>query len=210
LTPKVIIYDCDGVLVDSRRANAAYYNHILEHFGLSPLTPAQLDFVQVSTASAAMAYLFQGTPWLEQAREYEQTLDNGPFLPLLRLEPQVREVLALLRRHCRLAVASNRNKSLSLVLRTLELAEFFDLTVTSGEVSRPKPDPECLTKILSHFGVAPPEALYIGDAQVDGLTAERAGVPFAAYKNPPLPARFHLRDHWDLVRLLFLEPCRVN
>src|SRR5512139_2443643 len=124
ITPKVIIYDCDGVLVDSRQANTAYYNHLLSHFGLPPLTPAQLDFVQVSTGAAAVAYLFQGTPWQEQAREYEKKVDNAPFLPLLRLEPQVQETLVVLRPHCRLAVASNRDKSLALVLKTLGLSDF--------------------------------------------------------------------------------------
>lgn len=202
---KLIIYDCDGVLVDSRQANTAYYNHLLAHFGLPPLTPAQLDFVQVSTGAAAVAYLFQGTPWQKQAREYEKEVDNAPFLPLLRLEPQVQEVLAILRLSHRLAVATNRNKSLLLVLQTLGLADFFDFTVSSGEVSQPKPDPECLQKILAHFGMAPGEALYVGDAQVDGLTAERAGVPFVAYKNPRLPAVFHLREHRDLLSMLSIR-----
>ena len=32
----LIIYDCDGVLIDSRRSNEAFYNHILAHFGLRP------------------------------------------------------------------------------------------------------------------------------------------------------------------------------
>ena len=31
---KAVIYDFDGVIVDSREANAAYYNRLLKHFGL--------------------------------------------------------------------------------------------------------------------------------------------------------------------------------
>ncbi len=33
---QVIIYDCDGVLIDSRESNRAFYNHILARFGLAP------------------------------------------------------------------------------------------------------------------------------------------------------------------------------
>ena len=47
--PKVIIYDCDGVLFDSKEANEAFYNHILDHFGMPPLEPEQLEFVYSST-----------------------------------------------------------------------------------------------------------------------------------------------------------------
>ncbi len=199
---KVVIYDCDGVLIDSRRANAAFYNHILDQFGLPHLTPQQLDFVQFSTAQAAVDLLFQGSPWREEAQNYQRSLDNRPFLALLRLEPHVREVLAALRPAYRTAIATNRGKSLPLVLEELGLAHLFDLTISSYDVTRQKPHPECLLKILEHFGVAPAEAMYIGDAAVDLEASQRAGVTFTAYKNPGLEAAHHLQDHLDLLQIL--------
>ncbi len=59
---QVIIYDCDGVLIDSRESNRAFYNHILARFGLPPLTEAQLEVVHVSTAQGAIDYLFRDHP----------------------------------------------------------------------------------------------------------------------------------------------------
>ena len=199
---KVIVYDCDGVLIDSRRANTAFYNHILERFGLSRLTPRQLDFVQMSTAREAIDFLFQGNPRRREAQAYQQDLDNTPFLTLLRLEPHIREVLAALRPRYRTAIATNRGRSLPLVLKELGLEGLFDFTVSSYDVERPKPHPECLQKILVHFRVEPGEALYIGDAPVDQLVSQRAGVTFAAYKHPELQASYHLRDHLDLLEIL--------
>ncbi|MGA8571026.1 MAG: HAD family hydrolase [Desulfobaccales bacterium] len=198
----LIIYDCDGVLVDSRRANQAFFNHILAHFGRPPLTPEQLDLVHAATAQETIGYLFRGAAALAQAQDYQRRLDNGPFLSLISLEPHIREVLAQLHPSVHLAVASNRGKSLVPVLKTLGLDGFFELTVGSSMVSRPKPHPECLRKILDYFRVAPEEALYIGDSEVDRLLAEAAGVPLAAYKNPGLKARYHLRDHLELLPLL--------
>jgi len=201
-TLKVIIYDCDGVLIDSRESNLAFYNHILGRFSLSPLTPEQLDFVQVSTAQAAIQRLFAGTPFLEEAQAYQRNLDNRPFLALMRLEPHVREVLEEVRPSCRTAIATNRGKSLPLVLKHLGLKSLFDFTVTCYDVSRPKPHPECLLKILHHFQVEPEEALFMGDAPEDALVSRRAGIPFAAYKNPGLQARYHLEDHLELLKIL--------
>jgi len=199
---RVIIYDCDGVLIDSRRANAAFYNHILEKFGLPPLSPQQLDFVQCSTAQEAVDLLFQGTPWREEAQNFQRAMDNRPFLPLLRLEPHVREALVSLRPGYRTAIATNRGKSLPLVLQELGLVDLFDLTISSYEVAKPKPHPECLLKILEHFRVEPEEAMYIGDAPVDLVASRRAGVTFVAYKNPGLEAGYHLQDHLDLLKIL--------
>ncbi|MHB9074339.1 MAG: HAD family hydrolase [Desulfobaccales bacterium] len=201
---QVIIYDCDGVLIDSRESNRAFYNHILGHFGLPPLIDEQLEVVHVSTAQGAIDYLFQGQPALEEAQAYQRTINNDPFLTLLNLMPHIREVLAQLRTRYHTAIATNRGKSLPLVLKTLGIADCFDLTISAYDVSRPKPHPECLLKILSHFRLAPEAALYIGDAALDQEVAATAGVPFAAYKNPGLQARYHLQDHLDLLNILEL------
>lgn len=200
--PAVIIYDCDGVLIDSRRSNEAFYNHILAHFGLPALTLEQLDVVHAATATEAVDFLFWGTSYLSAAQDYQRQVDNTPFLALIRPEPHIREVLAQLRPGHRTAIATNRGKSLPLVLKTLGLAEFFDLTVTCYDVSRPKPHPECLQIILRHFRVRPDEALYIGDSEVDRRVAQAAGVPLAAYKNQALNAPYHLQDHLELLKLL--------
>ena len=200
--PSLIIYDCDGVLIDSRRSNEAFYNHILTHFGLRPLTPEQLDVVHAATAQEAVDFLLRGTPWLAQAQDFQRQVDNAPFLALIRLEPHVREVLAQLRPGYRTAIATNRGRSLPLVLQTLGLAGRFDLTVSCYDVSRPKPHPECLQKILQHFQLRPDEALYLGDSEVDRLVAEETGIPLVAYKNPRLKALYHLQDHLELLQLL--------
>ncbi len=199
---QVIIYDCDGVLIDSRESNRAFYNHILARFGLPSLNEAQLEVVHVSTAQESIDHLFQGQSGLEEAQAYQRTINNDPFLALLRLEPHIREVLDQLRPRYHTAIATNRGKSLPLVLKTLGIADCFDLTISAYDVTRPKPNPEGLLKILTHFRTEPKAALYIGDAALDQEVAATAGVHFAAYKNPELRARYHLQDHLDLLQIL--------
>jgi HAD superfamily hydrolase (TIGR01509 family) len=201
---QVIIYDCDGVLIDSRESNRAFYNHILSRFGLPPLTEDELEVVHASTAQGAIDYLFQGHPGLEEAQVYQRTINNDPFLALLSLTPHIREVLIRLRPRHHTAIATNRGKSLPLVLKALGIDALFDLTISAYDVSHPKPHPECLLKILTHFRTEPEAALYIGDAALDQEVAAAAGVPFAAYKNANLKARYHLHDHRDLLEILKL------
>ncbi len=205
-TIKIIIYDCDGVLIDSREANRAFYNDILAYFGLARLTEEQLDFVQAATSGQALDFLFQGHPRRDEAQAYQLTLDNEACISLLRLEPHIRETLTALRPPYLTAVATNRGRSLDLALQRFHLENLFDLTISSYQVSHPKPHPECLLKILEHFRLRPDEALYIGDSRVDLLVSQRAGVPFAAYKNPRLEALHHLRDHRELLQALTINP----
>ncbi len=205
LRPRAVIYDCDGVLIDSKASNEAFYNHILGHFGLPPLTPAQLDIVHVRTAGQAVDFLFQGSPFLEEAQAFQRRVDNRPFMALLMLQPHVKETLARLRPRFHTAIATNRGRSLPLVLETFGLTALFDLTVSCFDVKHPKPHPECLERVLAHFQLSPGEAVYIGDAEVDRQVAAAAGVPFVAYKNPALQARWHLDDHLELLPLLGID-----
>ena len=199
---KAVIYDFDGVIVDSREANVAYYNRLLTHFGLPSVQPEQMEVIQTRTSQEVIAFLFTDPALAKAARTLEPKMDNDEIIPLIRIEPYVRETLGALKNLYRTAIATNRGKSLPLVLQFHNLEQYFDLTVSSVQVLRPKPHPACLEIILQTFSLAPNQALYIGDAEVDARLAAAAGVPFLAYKNPNLPARAHLRDHRDIWTIL--------
>ncbi|MGQ9920667.1 MAG: HAD family hydrolase, partial [Desulfobacca sp.] len=135
-------------------------------------------------------------------RAYEKQRDHDGIIPLIRLQPYVRQTLAVLRRHYRTAIASNRGKSLPLVLAHHQLEPLFDLIVGSDQVQGPKPHPDYLQRILVAFGLTPRQALYVGDAEVDAQLATAVGVPFVAYNNPRLPALAHIYDHRQIFALL--------
>jgi HAD superfamily hydrolase (TIGR01509 family) len=199
---KAIIYDCDGVLFDSRDSNEAYYNHILEHFGQPPLTEEHRHTIQFLTAGEVMALIFAGTDLLDDALAYEKTLDNDRFIPLIHVEPNTREVLTHLRQKYRTAIATNRGKSLRPLLAYHGLTAMFDMIVSSYDVSQPKPHPECLNIIVKHFRLTADEALYIGDNEIDQVLCKKAGVPFIAYKNTSLQAVHYIGDHLELLAIL--------
>ena len=89
-----------------------------------------------------------------------------------------------------------------LIINEHRLGDLFDMIVTTLDVKNPKPDPECLFKILRHFKAESNEALYIGDSEIDRLVSEGANVHFASYKNPHLKASYHFSDHMDLLKVL--------
>jgi phosphoglycolate phosphatase len=198
----VIVYDCDGVLVDSRLANEAYYNYILDHFNLPPVRNDQLHMIQVLTASQVIDALFAGTGLTEKARIFEKSIVNHQFLELTRIEPHVTDILREIRTGRHTAVVSNRGKSLRPLLAHHAIGELFDMVVGSNDVERKKPDPESLEKVIGHFTIRPDRILYVGDSEIDQILCRLAGVPFVAYRNPELDALFNLDDHLDLLEIL--------
>jgi len=199
---KLVAFDCDGVLFDSRQANIAFYNTILARFERPPLDLEAEDYVHSHTVGESLAFIFRDYPNLEAVLGFCRNFDYRPFIPMMVQEPHLRDFLNFLRPPYLTALATNRTTTTGAVLRYHGLADDFDLVVSAQDVSRPKPHPESFVRILSHFGLQPREAIFIGDSEVDEAFAANAGVPLVAYRNPRLQAAYHLNSFADGPALL--------
>jgi HAD superfamily hydrolase (TIGR01509 family) len=195
---RVVAFDCDGVLFETVEANRAYYNHILAHFGRPAMDEHQLRYVHIHTVQQCVAHLFADDADRQAAMAFRASIDYGPFLKYLTIEPHLKALLDWMRNRYQTAIATNRTDTMDRLLREFGLADRFDLVVTSLDVERPKPFPDPLFKILSRFRVEPRQAVFVGDSEVDEATARAAGVPFIAYRNPALEASWHIESLKDL------------
>ena len=202
MSVSVIIFDCDGVMFDSRKANVNFYNHILFHFGLLPLTNEDVEFVHMHTVVESLNHIFRGSPYVAKAQEYRLKLDYIPFIKDMVMEPGLKEVLDILKPDYGLAVATNRSNTIGKVLELNGLSPYFDIVVSSLDVENPKPHPEPVFKILNFFRIEPQECLYVGDSEVDFTVCQASGVPFIAYRNKSLKADFYIDNLLDILKIL--------
>ncbi len=186
---QAIVFDCDGVLIDSKRANEAFYNYILKRFNLPPLTPKELEVVHVLTAEQAINYLFNGRRDINLVKEFVKTIDYSIFYPYLKLEPGLIEFLEEFKKRFSFAVSTNRSNTIRPILKFFNIYNYFSVVVSSLDVKKPKPNPESLFYILEKLNLLPHEVLFIGDSEIDEEAASKARVYFVAYKNP------HLKKH---------------
>lgn len=200
---QAVIFDCDGVMFDSRQANINYYNHLLAHFDQPLMTEEMITHVHMNTANESILHIFQQAPHLiDDALKYAKQVDYSPFVKHMIIEPGLKELLLALRPDYGLAVATNRSTTINKVLASNGLNKSFDIVVSSLDVSHPKPHPESLFKILDFFGVQSKEAFYIGDSLIDYQTAKGAGVIFIAYKNKNLKADYHSDSMGNVLDIL--------
>ncbi len=199
---RVVAFDCDGVLFDTEAANWAYYNHILAHFDRPAMTADQFAYAHQHTLNESIVHLFGDEQSVAAVHAYRQTMDYGKFLKYLKVEPHLTPLLKKIRPHIKTAIATNRTDTMDQLLAEFSLTEYFDLVVTSVDIPRPKPHPDMLLKVLSHFGFASDQALYVGDSQVDAEAAVAAKVPFVAYRNEDLATPYHIGSLKELENLL--------
>jgi len=202
MSTSVIIFDCDGVMFDSQQANVNFYNHILSHFGLPPLTNKDVEFVHMHTVVESLNRIFRGTPYGAKAQEYRLKVDYMPFIKDMVMEPGLKEVLDILKPRYGLAVATNRSNTIEKVLAINGLSHYFEIVVSSLDVKNPKPHPEPIFKILDFFRIEPQECLYVGDSEVDFTVCKASGVPFIAYRNKSLKADYYIDNLLDILKIL--------
>ena len=196
---KGLIFDCDGVIFDSRESNTSYYNAIRQGVGLPPLTHEDIAYVHMSTVHAAFARLFP-PPYDQAALEYSALYDyKENIVPMLVPEQGILELLHWLQNwNIKIGMCTNRMNTVGDVLRYFSLEGFFWPVKTAAN-STPKPQPDGLLEIIKDWGVPLDSVAFIGDSQVDEEAARAAGMNFWSFKNENLNADLYVKDFFAMM-----------
>ncbi len=198
--PRGLIFDCDGVVIDSKQANISYYNALRSALGLPSLLPEQEDYVQMATVQQALDSLCPRElfPLLRDAArriDYERDI-----LPKISHYPGLHELLDLCRSHgVRLGMDTNRKDGMDVLLENCRLHGYFDPIILASHVRRPKPFPDGALLIAEKWKLPPEALLFLGDSVTDMRAAKDAGIPFLAFRNEGLSQPSIA--HFDTLRL---------
>ncbi len=200
---KTIIFDCDGVMFDSRNANRQYYNFLLTHFGYPEMDESELNYVHIHSVYDSISHLFRNYPEISDAKVHEFRQKNSylPFLKYMDIAPDLIDFLEMTQSKYNLAIATNRADTMKPLLEEFDLGKYFGKVMTSDNSRKPKPAADPLLEILEHFGCEANEAIYIGDSSIDEETAINSGVQLIAFKNRSLNAAYFVENFMDILQL---------
>ncbi|MDY0300896.1 MAG: HAD family hydrolase [Trichlorobacter sp.] len=198
---KAVIYDCDGVILDSIESNYIFYNRIMSALGrpeIDRLCNESEKVLHTFSYLNVIEHFFGNDPQKEEALNIGKTIRYRELMPYMKREEGLLETLTTLKSRVELAICTNRAASMEMIIDDFGLQGFFSCVMTAAKVKNPKPDPEPLFKVLECLDILPEEALFVGDSEVDYQAATAAGVPFVAYKSQ-LPALAVLERHQDIL-----------
>jgi phosphoglycolate phosphatase len=185
---RLVVFDLDGTLVDSRRDLAESANAVLAEYGGGPLSEEEIGRMVGDGAATLVARAFtaSGRPQPAEALARFLAVYNRRLLQFTRPYPGIPAVLESLSSTSRLAVLTNKPlRPTQEILAGLDLAGFFTPgSVVGGDGAFPrKPDPAGLRHLAAAAGSAIGETVLVGDSLIDCRTARAAGarVCVAAY-----------------------------
>ncbi len=215
---KLLIFDLDGTLVDSRLDLANSINAMLRNFD-RPELPLETIAGYVGDGAPTLVRRALGDPsdqaFLSSALEYfllyyrehklDHTLIYDGILPALQQISAYKNGTPR-----RLAVLSNKpvNPSRQIV-KALGLGDFFFQVYGGNSFPTKKPDPLGVNTLRNEIGCAAEETIIIGDSDIDVLTARNAGIwscgvtyGFAPHSFLPTPPDVLLDSPVELIELL--------
>ena len=178
---KVIIFDFDGTLCDTRSNIIIAFRATMEHLGLEMRDEETCGATIGLTLRDGFKSMY---PDFDDAKidycveTYRQIFAERRKELMPDLFPGVKETLeALRKRGHRMTIATSRlTDSLMLFMRHHGIDHYFEYAVGSDSVTHHKPHPEPALKTLQELNIAPSEAIMVGDMPVDIAMAHNAGI----------------------------------
>ena len=176
---RLIVFDLDGTLVDSRRDIAESANALLQSCGAEALPEERIGRMVGDGAATLVARAFAAVgqaPPLDALQRF-LAIYGGRLLQHTRVYPGMLEVLETLVLRATLAILTNKpSGSTRRILEGLDLTRYFapDAVIGGDGPFARKPDPGGLLHLASAAGVSAEETLLVGDSIIDWRTARNA------------------------------------
>ncbi len=186
---KAVIFDIDGVLLDSFETNLKFFQDLMAKAGYPSPTPETFRPIFPLTMRDAIKVLTQSTSEQEIERIWEmgrqRTLTNGAAS--VPMPEGAEDVIRTLSQTYLLGIVTSRLKEPLYVSPWFaKLEPCFNVVVSYQDTTHHKPHPAPLLLAAQKLGVTPQESVYIGDAASDIAAANAAEMPMILYAKQAL------------------------
>ena len=185
-TFRAIVFDFDGLILDTERPEFEGWRHVFEHHGVEPLTVEEwADCIGTRDALDPLEVLAErlGKPLPD--RESAKAVGKARHDELLKMEAALPGVVEWLdEAHSmglRVAVASSSHRDwVQGHLERLDLIDRFACLSCFDDVLQPKPAPDLYLAACESLGVTPEQAVAVEDSRNGILAAKAAGMAAVA------------------------------
>jgi HAD superfamily hydrolase (TIGR01509 family) len=171
MKPKAILFDMDGVIVDSLDAWWHSLNHALEKHNMKSISKKM--FIEKYWGHDLYENLKRNNLPLKVGMFCNQIYGN--YLNSVKIFENVSDVLEKLSVYNKCVVTNTPRDCTTQILKKFGLEKYFKFVFTSNDVKLAKPDPEIILLACRRLGVKPEYVVLVGDTDSDIKAGHAAG-----------------------------------
>ena len=172
MSKKAIIFDLDGVIVDTAKYHYLAWREVAIQLGFEFTEEQNEQLKGVSRVRSLEILLNLGKVTLDEKQKTKLLIEkNTQYLEYIaemdhtEILPGIDDILHYLKLNKIPFSLGSASKNARLILETLNLLDLFDAIVDGNDVSTAKPDPEVFLIAAQKLGVQPDQCIVIEDAQ---------------------------------------------
>ena len=185
---KAIIFDLDGVLVDTKKIHFEALNAALKKYRFEKITID--DHVKVfdglpTTEKLKILQKKKRLPkkYFARINKYKQKVTTQILKKNIKKNDKIIQMMKSLHKNYKIAVATNAvNSTLKICLSKLGISKYVHFKLSNEDIVNPKPNPEIYLRIFIKFGIYPSEALIIEDSHYGREAAISSGAKLLPIK----------------------------
>ncbi len=176
-----VIFDLDGTLTDTLADLRNSVNYALRHFGFFERTTEEIrSFVGNGVKRLVFLSVPENTPddisekCLAVFKEHyaaNSLIETKPYEGITDMLKKLKE------NNVKIAVVTNKIHSAATEIVEYFFGDLIDVTVGQIDGVAQKPQPDGIYKALEFLGIPKENAIYVGDSEVDCITAKNADIP---------------------------------
>jgi len=171
MKPSAILFDMDGVLVDSLDSWLLALNAALKAFDHKEIT--RQEFIE----------RYWGHDLYDNLKRMGLENEIGTFcnstysehLDAIRIYSDTRTTLEKFKRYKKGVITNTPKDCTHQILKKFDIERYFDVVITSDEVLKAKPSPDIVFKACNTLGVEPESVVLVGDTDSDVKAGKSAG-----------------------------------
>lgn len=205
---KAVLFDFDGLLVDTEGLSLMMYQELLHEYGYDLSEAEYSADYSGKTEKGNVTHLIDACHLpltFEQCWDRVMENEERLFAQGVDLKPGVRELLEYLKQNgyqTAVATSSTRDRAMN-ILKRHGIYQLFDEFVFSEDVRSSKPEPEVFLKACEKLNVLAGEALVLEDSENGILAAHNAGIPVICIPDMKRPSEDHLKKTAAVCNSLF-------
>lgn len=195
LNPAAILFDMDGVLVDSIDSWWKALNHALENYNMNKIS--RDVFIQNYWGHDLYDNLKRNNLPIKVGKFCNKIY--GEHLDGITLYENVKVVLEKLSMYPKCIITNTPCDCTKQILKTFDIVKYFTFVFTSDDVKLAKPDPEIVLLACKKLGINPKDAVLVGDTDSDIKAGHIAGCKVIGVR---IKADFFVKDIKGLLDIL--------